>query len=429
MIFSLPSNESLYRFECVLLATLVVAYALFFLVRVLRRSRPELAIGLPIAAAAGLRLLTSLGLSITPAASNLRGPDETAFLLKADELNQGSLSSSAALDALTSSLHTWVFALQLRISDFPEMALRITQIGIAVAGLVLLCAAVYDLAGPRAATIAGWLLALEPASIFFSGVLHKEALMLLGGGLVVFGGVRVWQGRDYRGLIPLIAGCAIAVATRPYAGWFLVAAGAAVTLHATLTRGGDRPGRSLVVATSLVLLVTASVPILLEESSDEKLENTLQVSQTANTTDDSNLQLEEVDFSTRENVFLNLPQRIRDVLLRPYPWQVENTSQRLGLSGTVIALATLWLLLAAVARNARGLLHRAAPLVYTAAFLLVAYSLSAGNAGTSFRYRTHLVAFALCLIVVLREARAETEEVPTPDAATDVSAEKVAWAR
>jgi hypothetical protein len=33
----------------------------------------------------------------------------------------------------------------------------------------------------------------------------------------------------------------------------------------------------------------------------------------------------------------------------------------------------------------------------------VAYSLSAGNAGTGFRYRTHLVVLAIAMLVVLRE--------------------------
>jgi hypothetical protein len=36
-------------------------------------------------------------------------------------------------------------------------------------------------------------------------------------------------------------------------------------------------------------------------------------------------------------------------------------------------------------------------------FLLIAYSLSAGNAGTGFRYRSHLVTLGIAAVVVLRE--------------------------
>jgi hypothetical protein len=57
--------------------------------------------------------------------------------------------------------------------------------------------------------------------------------------------------------------------------------------------------------------------------------------------------------------------------------------------------------------NGKEIMRRAGPLVYPALFLLVAYSLSAGNAGTAFRYRTHLVAFLVAVLVVLRTARQE----------------------
>jgi hypothetical protein len=36
-------------------------------------------------------------------------------------------------------------------------------------------------------------------------------------------------------------------------------------------------------------------------------------------------------------------------------------------------------------------------------FLLTAYSLSVGNAGTGFRYRTHIVELGIAVLVVLRE--------------------------
>ena len=59
-------------------------------------------------------------------------------------------------------------------------------------------------------------------------------------------------------------------------------------------------------------------------------------------------------------------------------------------------------------------MQRAGPLVYPALIMLAAYSLSAGNAGTSFRYRTHLVAMAIALIVVLRAQRREEQAATVP---------------
>jgi hypothetical protein len=48
-------------------------------------------------------------------------------------------------------------------------------------------------------------------------------------------------------------------------------------------------------------------------------------------------------------------------------------------------------------------------------FILVAYALSAGNAGTGFRYRTHLVTLGIAMMAILREVaasrKAERREV------------------
>jgi hypothetical protein len=130
-----------------------------------------------------------------------------------------------------------------------------------VAALLLLATAVYELAGPRAATVTMWLLAFEPSGIFFSSILHKEPLVLLAGGLVAFGGAMVWKRAEPRWLLVITAGCLIAVATRPYAGWFLIAAGAAITLHAGF-RAKDGAGlkRSSLIA-AVVLLAAPPHPV------------------------------------------------------------------------------------------------------------------------------------------------------------------------
>ena len=63
----------------------------------------------------------------------------------------------------------------------------------------------------------------------------------------------------------------------------------------------------------------------------------------------------------------------------------------------------------------RQIFARAGPVLYPMLFLLVAYSLAAGNAGTGFRYRTHLVTLAIAAVAILREqaqlARARRREL------------------
>jgi hypothetical protein len=382
----------------------VVGWALYFLLRGLRRTRPDLAIGGPVAIGFGIRVMAAIGVSSTGAASTLRGGDEIYFLGLSRGISHAPFLGSQWTDALTKHLYEFVFALQIKALDSPDLVLRFSQAGIAVAGLVLLATAVYELAGPRAAVVAAWLLAFEPGNVFFSTLLHKEPNLLLAGGLVAFGGAAMWKSAKLQYLVPITFGCLIAVATRPYAGWFLIAAGAAIVLHVGI-RSRAEGARGLTFVALVVMLGAISAPTIWKASTHESLQKNLQSSQSANTRDNSNLSLEEVDFSTRGAIIVNLPKRIFDVTTRPYPWQVGNTSQQLGLLGTLFAWTCFWLLALELWRARGRVMDRAGPFVYLAAFTLIAYSLSAGNAGTAFRYRMHIVAMVVCLLVVLRQLR------------------------
>jgi hypothetical protein len=390
------ADQTIHDILAVLTTSLVVGYALWLLVSRLARSRPGLSIGAPVAFALLVRVAAAAGVSLTEVARTLRAGDELVFLSTAQQLSEGYLSWTGV------DLHEAVFAFQLSVLDASDLALRITQAGIAVAGLALLAVAVYELAGPRAATIAMWLLAFEPASIFFSGLLHKEANVMLAAGLVAFGGALLWKSGKLNSLLPIGLGCLVAIATRPYAGWFLVAAAAAITLHAGLKahRQASIKGAALVAAVVVFGAITA--PTLAELSSDQSLEQNLQGTQDAVLNKEyENLTLEPVDFSSREAVIANLPQRVFDVLVRPYPWQLANTQQQLGSLGSLVALSVLAVLGWQVIRNLGRIMASAGPLVYVGLFLLIAYSLSAANAGTGFRYRTHLVGLGICTLVVL----------------------------
>jgi hypothetical protein len=410
------TDQQIHDFLAGLVTLAVVGWLLYLLVRVLRRSRPDLAIGFPIAVALGIRVLTAIGVSSTGAGASLRGGDETFFVGNSHFISHTQFLGSQWTDALTEHLYEFVFAGQIKLLDSPDLVLRITQAGIAVAGLALLATAVYVLAGRRAALIAAWLLAFEPGNVFFSTLLHKEPNLLLAGGLVAFGGACMWKSARLQYLWPIAFGCLIAVATRPYAGWFLIAAGAAITLHTGLRSRTQGGARSLTFVALVIMLGAISAPTIWKASTDESLKKNLQASQTANANDSSNLSLEEVDFSTREAIIVNLPKRVADVMTRPYPWQLGNESQQLGLLGTVFAFTVLFMLARELLRARGHIMDRAGPFVYLALFTLVAYSLSAGNAGTAFRYRMHIVALAVCLLVVLRQLRLHPAPAPEPDA-------------
>ena len=383
---------------------LAVGYALHLLLRWLRRSKPGLSVGAPVAAAFALRVGAAAAIGLI-GIEELRGPDEVKFVNQAELIADGPLISGVWIEALVRDLHKLVLAAQLGALGSPDIALRITHIGISVAGIALLAAAAQELAGPRAAAVSAWLMALEPTSVFYSGVLHKEATLFLAVGLVALGGARLWRGRASGWLLPIVAGCAVAGATRYYVGLFLAVAAAAILMHGWIRRAPRGGRRALAVAVSTMLVVFVGIPAGWMLTTPQRLDRLSRLQASVERTS-ANLPLEPVDFSSREGVATGLPRRISDVLVRPYPWQLGSTKQRIGLFGTLVLLAALmWLATELI--MARGkIMERAGPLIYIGLMLLIAYSLSAANAGTAFRHRTQLVSLGLCLAVVLLEQRA-----------------------
>lgn len=430
------ASSSFFNAESVVVVGLIVALLLWFLIRRLAASRPGFDVVRPVAVSFAIRMVAMAGVGAAGLNSTLRGGDETTFLdlaraLAATPFGHGDLPHGPY------QLQTVMFAMEMKLFNLSTGGMRIIQVGLALTGMVLVLACVHDLVGGRAARLAAWILAFEPGSIFFNSALHKEPLMEFAAGLIVFGGTMVWRRLDVRGIFICAVGGLIAVETRSYAGWFLVAAAVLLLLHAAL-RNLDRPFRAMPAVYAVVIAVFVATPVILQASSKKNLA-VLQASQNANATgageatggaNGDNLALEQVDFSTRSAILKNLPKRVRDLILEPYPWQLGDTSQRFGAIGTLFAYAILLLLLR-YAWLARGeILPRAGPLLYPLFFLLVAYSLSVGNAGTGFRYRTNLLTLAVAAMVILRqhviEQRAESKVIAAegraPAAATQVPA-------
>lgn len=239
--------------------------------------------------------------------------------------------------------------------------------------------------------------------------------MMLAGGLGLLGCVRMYRRRDLTAALILGGGVLVGLGARPYAGAAIAAAGFAVTLHASLRSVGPARRRAPRIAAACVV-----IPLLaLAAAPTTEVFARLQLSQNANVSDQANLTLEPIDFSSPVAVARNLPRRVADFLLRPYPWQVGNLSQQFGVLGTLVA----WLLfviagVAAVRRPRR--LEQIVPALYLLGGLIVAYSLSAGNAGTGFRYRTHVVvllAAVACALVVAAQRQRRTGDEPGSRAA------------
>jgi hypothetical protein len=395
--------------EGLVLAILFVGLVLMAAIKRLRRVRPGMLIGLPLGVAFGIRLLAIVGINATGLGSSLRGGDETTFLdlaqtLAAQPLGHGDFPHGPY------QLQTVLFALQIKLGFLNVTAMRVTQVGIALLGFLFMLAAVHDLAGPRATRLAAWVLAFEPSSIFFNSEIHRESLLELAAGLVVFGGVWFWKRLDVRGILICAIGCLIAIETRNYAGWFMACGVVLLVLHASL-RGMRNSPRSLTFVYAVIVAAFIAAPTVLAATGGKNLK-ALQVSQYANATgagqqtagggaNGNNLALEQVNYSSRGAIITSLPTKIRELLLEPYPWQLHDSSQMFGAIGTLYSYAILVLILRYAWLSRGTIFGRAGPLLYPLLFELVAYSVTVGNAGTGFRYRSHLVTLGICAMAVL----------------------------
>jgi len=404
--------------EGVMIAILVVGVILLWALRHFQRRRPALLIGGAFAAAFGIRLLAIVAIDATGLGASLRGGDETTFLAYAQTLATRGLGSGYLPHGIY-QLQTVLFALQIKLGFINVSAMRVTQIGIALLGTMLMTVAVYDLGGAKAARFAAWCLAFEPASMFFNSEIHKESLMELAAGLTAFGGVWVWKRLDVRGILICALGCLIGIETRSYAGWFLVGGVVLLTLHASL-RHMRHTARALPFIFAIVVAAMIAGPTLYAATGGQNLKH-LQASDTANalgageggtgSAGGSNLALEQVNVSSRGAVITSLPTKIRELVLEPYPWQLHDSSQIFGALGTLVAYLLIVLLIRYAWVSRGSVFGRAGPLLYPLLFQLLAYSLTVGNAGTGFRYRSHLVTLGICALAVLR-AHALEDKAP-----------------
>ena len=255
----------------VLAAILFVGVVLILSARLMRRTRPEFAIGTALMVAFCIRLLGIVAINATGLGSSLRGGDETTFLnlaqfLSTQPLGRGDLPHSVY------QLQTVLFALEIKLGVINVSAIRVGQAGIALLGYVFMLAATYDLGGAKATRVAAWCLAFEPSSIFFNTEIHKEPLMELAAGLAAFGGVWVWKRLDIRGILICALGCLIAIETRGYAGWFLACGCVMMITHASL-RNMQRKGTAVTLVYAVMIAGAIAAPTILAATGGKNLKD------------------------------------------------------------------------------------------------------------------------------------------------------------
>ena len=403
--------------EGLILTVLATGVMLLFALRRLQRSRPAMLIGSAMLAAFTLRLLAIIGVNATGIGASLRGGDEFTFINLAHTLAVQPIGT-VDLPHGVYQLMTDMFAMEMKIGFMNATAIRVVQVGVAMLGTLLMTAAAYDLGGPKAARWTAWLLAIEPSSIFFNSGILKEPMMELAAGIVALGGVWFWKRLDIRGILICALGCLIAITTRSYAGWFMACGSIMLILHASL-RSLRYSSRAVPFIYAIVLAAFIAGPTAYAATAGNNLK-ILQASQAANAAgigqggtggpNGSNLALPPVNYSSRTAILTSLPTKIRELLLEPYPWQLHDANQAFGSVGTLFFYAMLLLFIRYAWLSRGKVFSRAGPLLYPLFFETIAYSLTVGNAGTGFRYRSHLITLGIAAVMVLRQHLLEERE-------------------
>ncbi len=403
--------------EGLILTVLATGVMLLFALRRLQRSRPAMLIGSAMLAAFTLRLLAIIGVNATGIGASLRGGDEFTFIDLAHTLAVQPIGT-VDLPHGVYQLMTDMFAMEMKIGFMNATAIRVVQVGVAMLGTLLMTAAAYDLGGPKAARWTAWLLAIEPSSIFFNSGILKEPMMELAAGIVALGGVWFWKRLDIRGILICALGCLIAITTRSYAGWFMACGSIILILHASL-RSMRYSSRAVPFIYAIVLAAFIAGPTAYAATAGNNLK-ILQASQAANAAgigqggtggpNGSNLALPPVNYSSRTAILTSLPTKIRELLLEPYPWQLHDANQAFGSIGTLFFYAMLLLFIRYAWLSRGKVFSRAGPLLYPLFFETIAYSLTVGNAGTGFRYRSHLITLGIAAVMVLRQHLLEERE-------------------
>ena len=388
-------------------AALAAAGGALWLISTLHRrlagSRPGFDVSAPLLVGLGARALSICALTVAPdLGSRIRGTDEAGFLHEADALTDLPLDDPRWRHLLWGDLSVVpLLALRLASGEVPVVAARVIQATIAITAILLLAVAAFDLGGPTASKIFAWIAALEPAGVFFSTLLHDEAIVLLGEALLVLGLVTWWRRRSGGAAVMLLAGAAVLVAARPYLGGAsILACLAGLGFLEANRRFGLRRALGLLAAVSVI--ATAAALILLPRVAPGQLQS-LQEQHDFEYVGYRNLDLPPVEVTTTPGLTLTLLERTGDFVTRPFPWQAENLSQQLGAMGTLVwyGLAVAGLAALVAARRNRDLWVRAVPILVLAGAQSAAYALTLVNAGLGFRHRIHL---ALMVVLVLAVA-------------------------
>ena len=246
---------------------------------------------------------------------------------------------------------------------------------------------------------AGWLVALSPAFVFWSGSLYKEGLSLLLLSVAAYHTLRLqsgWKGRS----VSILVLCVVALwGVRFYLAILLALAVALSLLWGRMPGAGRSRGVPVFVRQAAVMSVFAVVIIsvaltvrsehvLLE--SDEGVLVNLDVRRAGSAREAQSGYLQEASVATPEEALLYFPLGLFYFLTVPFPWQFGAVRQNLIIPENVFWLGLYPLMVVGIGRALKSNRPGTVFLLVTTGGMCVVYALLAANVGTAYRMRSQV---------------------------------------
>jgi hypothetical protein len=246
---------------------------------------------------------------------------------------------------------------------------------------------------------AGWLVALSPAFVFWSGSLYKEGLTLLFLSVAAYHTLRLqsgWKGRS----VSTLALCVVALwGVRFYLAILLALAVAVSLLWGRMPRAGQSRGVPVVVRQAAVMsafavvIVSVGVTVRTERvllESDQGVLVNLDVRRGGSAREAQSGYLQEASIAAPEEALQYFPLGLFYFLTVPFPWQLGAVRQNLIIPENCFWLALYPLMAVGIGRALKSNRPGTVFLLLMTGGMCVLYALLSANVGTTYRMRSQV---------------------------------------
>jgi len=246
---------------------------------------------------------------------------------------------------------------------------------------------------------AGWLVALSPAFVFWSGSLYKEGLTLLLLSVAAYHTLKLqsgWKGRS----VSTLALCVVALwGVRFYLAILLAFAVALSLLWGRMPRAGQSRGvpvfvrQAAVMSAFAVVIISVGVTVRTERvllESDEGVLVNFDVRRAGSAREARSGYLQEASVATPEEALQYFPLGLLYFLTVPFPWQLGAVRQNLIIPENAFWLGLYPLMVVGIRRALKSNRPGTVFLMLMTGGMCVVYALLTANVGTAYRMRSQV---------------------------------------